>query len=112
MSRGAPARIAAHRTKPLRLHTSCVNNVGSRRLRRMLALRRGSSGTVYDGPFDLEDEEDRRLYVRWFRINYPVPEGLVSKNETFFGVHLSLSLSQLEKPCLDPPPPLDAYSPM
>lgn len=57
-------------------------------MKRMLALRRGSRGAVYDGPFDLEDEEDRRLYVRWFRINYRAPESLVPNKENFFGVEL------------------------
>lgn len=57
-------------------------------MKRMLALRRGSRGAVYDGPFDLEVEEDRRLYARWFRINYPAPAGLVPQNQTFFGVDL------------------------
>lgn len=67
---------------------SAVNNVRSRRFKLLLAVRRGCRRTVYDGPFDLEKEEELRLYVRWFRINYPAPKGLVSKSETFFGFKL------------------------
>lgn len=67
---------------------STMNNVRSRRYKRLLAIRRGCRGALYDGPFDLENEEDRRLYIRWFRINYPAPKGLIPESEAFFGEKL------------------------
>lgn len=68
---------------------SLVNDVRRWRFKRLLAVRRGCRGTLYDGPFDLEEEEDLRLYVRWFRVNYPAPEGLIAKSESFFGMSLN-----------------------
>jgi len=66
-----------------------VNNLRSLRFKQLLAIRRGNSGTVYDGPFDLEHEVGLRLYVRWFRIHYPAPRDLVALNDDFFGHKLS-----------------------
>lgn len=66
-----------------------MNNLRSLRFKQLLAIRRGNSGTVYDGPFDLEYEVGQRLYARWFRINYPAPKDLVPMSNDFFGYELT-----------------------
>ena len=88
MRKTAPAKQLVRGSGAYVVKRSAVSNVRSRRFKRVLAVRRGCRGTVYDGPFDLEKEEELRLYVRWFRINYPAPRGLVSISETFFGFEL------------------------
>ena len=87
--RGTPAKEVGRRAGQCRLRTSGVNNLRSLRFKQLLAIRRGNSGTVYDGPFDLEHEVGQRLYVRWFRIHYPAPRGLVPMSNDFFGYELT-----------------------
>lgn len=91
MKRRTAANVAVRLAKPRRPYPHGVNNVRSRRFKWLLAVRRGSRGTVYDGPFDLEDEDGRRLYVRLFRINYPRPKILIPQNDDFFGAVLPLA---------------------
>lgn len=87
--RGTPAKEVGRGAGPCRHRTSDVNDLRSLRFKQLLTIRRGNSGTVYDGPFDLEHEVGQRLYVRWFRIHYPAPKDLVPMSNDFFGYELT-----------------------
>lgn len=83
--RGMPTNEPALSAGLRRLRESGVNTFRSLRLKQLLSVQRGNNGTVYDGPFDLEDEISLRLYARWFRVNYPAPKDLVALSDDFLG---------------------------